>query len=27
LITFDDGNSPLHISMRDQKQAVCHHDG
>ena len=26
LITIDDGDSPLYISVRDQKRAVCHHD-
>jgi len=26
LVKFDDGESPLHINVRDQEQAVCHRE-
>ena len=26
LVKFDDGKSPLHINLLDQKQAVCHRE-
>jgi len=25
-VKFDDGKTPLHINVRDQKQAVCHQE-